>query len=165
MNQSVRSLRRSWSDLRPLAPADVLGDLAASFVPPLRTVAPKGLGLIGLRHWYGKRFRLDGTAVVGVNLVRRGGALVETLPMTVQLGLSLADGLPALVVSYPPAAPRPWPWVRDELRAGPDGTVVGMTYVDLPGLRRLGGTPFLLTPAAWARGTGLPGADRPRAGR
>lgn len=148
MNQSVRSLRRSWSGLRPLAPADVLGDLAASFVPPLRTVAPKGLGLIGLRRWYGKRFRLDGTAVVGVNLVHRGGELVETLPMTVQLGVSLADGLPALVVSYPPSAPRPWPWVRDELRAGPDGAVVGMTYVDLPGLRRLGGTPFLLTPAA-----------------
>lgn len=147
MKHSVRSLRRSWSDLSALAPADVVGDLQASFVPPLRTVAPKGLGLIGLRHWYGKRFRHDGAAVVGVNLVRRGEQLVETLPMTVQLGISLADGLPALVVGYPPTAPRPWPWVRDELRAALDGTVVGMTYVDLPGLRRLGGTPFLLTRA------------------
>lgn len=146
MKHSVRSLRRSWSDLGALAPTDVLGDLHASFVPPLRTLAPKGLGLIGLRHWYGKRFRTNGTTVVGANLVHRGGHLAETLPMSVQLGISLADGLPALVVSYPQTAPRPWPWVRDELRAAPDGTVVGMTYVDLPGLRRLGGTPFLLTP-------------------
>lgn len=148
MTHSVRSLRRAWSGLRAVAPAEVLGDLEASFVPPLRTVAPRGLGLVGLRHWHGKRFRRDGSAVVGVNLVRRGGVLVETLPMTVQLGVSLADGLPALVVDYPASSPRPWPWVRDELRAGPDGTVVGMTFVDLPGLRLLGGTPFLLTPVA-----------------
>lgn len=146
MNHSVRSLRRSWSDLTAPAATDVVGDLRASFVAPLRTVAPMGLGLIGLRDWYGKRFRTDGSSVTGVNLVRRGGALVETLPMTLQLGISLADGLPALVVTYARSAPRPWPWVRDELRAAPDGTVVGMTYVDLPGLRRLGGTPFLLTP-------------------
>ena len=119
MKHSVRSVRRSWSDLSALAPTDVLGDLQASCVAPLRTVAPQGLGLIGLRRWYGKRFRTDGSAVVGVNLVHRDGRLVETLPMTVQLGISLADGLPALVVSYPPTAPRPWPW-RERTR-GPIG--------------------------------------------
>ncbi|MDN4162059.1 hypothetical protein [Nocardioides abyssi] len=151
MTHSVRSLRRAWSGLRPLAPEEVLaGDLRASFVAPLRTVAPRGLGLIGLRAWHGKRFRREGTALVGVNLVRRDGALVETLPMTVHLGVSLLDGLPAVVVSYPRSAPRPWPWVRDELRALPDGTVVGMTVVDLPGLRSLGGTPFLLVPGGGA---------------
>lgn len=35
-------------------------------------------------------------------------------------------------------------WVRDELRAGPDGVVVAMTFVDLPLLRRCGGTPAQL---------------------
>lgn len=145
MTHSVRSLRRAWSDLRPLAPEEVLGDLEASFVTPLRSVAPRGLGLIGLRHWYGKRFRRDGVAVTGVNLVRRDGTLVETLPMEVRSGTSLGDGRVALVVSYPTGSPRPWPWVHDELRAMADGTVVGMTVVDLPVLRRLPGTPFLLT--------------------
>jgi cholesterol oxidase len=145
VTHSVRSLRRAWPDLRPLAPEDVIGDLEASFVAPLRAVAPRGLGLIGLRHWYGKRFRGDGASVAGVNLVRRDGTLVETLPMAVRSGTSLGDGRPALVVSYPTGSPRPWPWVRDELRAMPDGTVVGMTVVDLPVLRRLPGTPFLLT--------------------
>lgn len=145
MTHSVRSLRRAWPDLRPLPPEEVLGDLRASFVTPLRAVAPAGLGLIGLRHWHGKRFRRDGDSVTGVNLVRRDGGLAETLPMTVRVGASLADGRPALVVGYPAGSPRPWPWVRDELRAMADGTVVGMTYVDRPVLRRLGGTPFLLS--------------------
>lgn len=140
---SVTTLVRAWSSLRPLRAEEVVGDLRASFVRPLRQVAPRGLGLIGLRHWHGKRFRLDGDTVVGVNLVRRGEALAETLPMTVQEGTSLADGLPALVVGYPPDARRPWRWVRDELREAADGTVVGMTFVDLPALRRAG-TPFLL---------------------
>ena len=124
----------------------MLGDLAASFVRPLRQVAPRGLGLIGLPRWYGKRFRLEDGTVNGINLVRGTGVehgLVETLPMSVATGASLADGRPALVVGYAADAPRPWRWVRDELREAPDGTVVGMTFVDLPGLRA-SGTPFLL---------------------
>lgn len=145
MTPSVLSLRHAWSDLRPLAPDEVLGDHRASFVAPLRHVAPWGLGLVGLPRWFGKRFRHEGATVVGVNLVRQGDDLVETLPMSVGLGVSWADGLPTLVVAYPSSARRPWPWVRDELRAAPDGGVVGMTYVDRPVLRRLGGTPFLLT--------------------
>ncbi|MBM9459023.1 hypothetical protein JK386_03845 [Nocardioides sp. zg-536] len=153
MTYTVLSLRRAWSGLVPPAPEEVVGDLRASFVAPLRTVAPRGLGLIGLPRWYGKRFRREGASVTGVNLLRSPGhstggstgELVETLPMQVQLGVSLADDLPALVVTYPKESPRPWPWVRDELRVLPDGTILGMTFVDLPGLRRTGGTPFLLT--------------------
>ena len=67
--------------------------------------------------------------------------------MSLAEGVSLADGRPALVVSYAPDAPWPWRRVRDELRAAPEGPgIVAMTFVDMPGLRRLGGTPFLLTP-------------------
>ncbi|WP_262852115.1 hypothetical protein [Mumia quercus] len=145
MSPTVRSLRRSWSGYRPLAPAEVVGDLEASFVAPLRTIAPRGLGLVGLPRWYGKRFvTQDGTAH-GVNLVRDGDAgLREVLPMTADVDASLADGLPALVVRYAVDAPRPWRWVRDELREAPHGTIVGMTFVDAPGLRRAG-TPFLLS--------------------
>ncbi len=57
-----------------------------------------------------------------------------------------ASSVKSFLFSYAADAPLPWRWVRDELRAGPDGVVVAMTFVDLPGLRRLGGTPFLLTP-------------------
>lgn len=142
------------------APAldDLVGDLAASFVPPLRHVAPAGLGLVGLPRWWGKRFAAAGspspgapaTELLGVNLVRPdghappGSPLAETLPMTARLGPSIADGAPAVVVAYAADAPRPWRWVRDEVRRDEQGRLVGMTYVDLPGLRRTGGTPFLL---------------------
>ncbi|WP_121256025.1 hypothetical protein [Nocardioides ferulae] len=139
--------RRSWSSLAVPDPADLVGDLAASFLPPLRRVAPAGLGLVGLPRWWGKRFVLAGDGLDGVNLVRPrdGGVLAEVLPMTARVAPSLADGRPALVVSYAADAPRPWRWVRDELRTRPDGTIVGLTFVDLPVLRRLGGTPFLLS--------------------
>lgn len=144
MSPTVRSLRRAWSGYRPLAPDEVVGDLEASFVAPLRAIAPRGLGLLGLPRWYGKRFVARGETAHGVNLVRDGDAgLREVLPMQAGVDASLADGRPALVVRYGADAPRPWRWVRDELREAPDGTIVGMTYVDAPGLRRVG-TPFLL---------------------
>jgi len=149
---SVLALRRQWSDLRPLETDAVLrelvGDLEASFVTPLTRLAPPGLAVLGLPRWFGKRFRrtVAGT-IEGANLLRRDEGLAETLPMSLTEDASLADGRPVLVVSYAADAPWPWRWVRDELRAAPQGTgIVAMTFVDLPGLRRLGGTPFLLTP-------------------
>ena len=160
MAHTVVTLKRAWGGLATPAPEDLLledvGDLAASFVPPLTRIAPPGLGLIGLPHWYGKRFRRAVGSIAGVNLVRRGADLAEVLPMTLAVGTSLSDGRPALVVSYAVDAPRPWRWVRDEIRWTADGSsFVGMTYVDLPGVRRIGGTPFLLTPT----GEAPPGLD------
>lgn len=147
----VLDLVREWGDLP--APdldslrAEVAGDLRASFVRPLRRLAPLGLGVLGLPRWQGKRFRADGAGLAGVNVVRRrDGRLAETLPMRAVLGASLADGRPAVVVAYAADAPRPWRWVRDELRLRPDGTLLAMTWVDAPLLRRAPGTPFLLTP-------------------
>lgn len=149
MTTSLIGLRRSWIDLPPAALDTLVGDQEASFVAPLKQIAPLGLGLIGLPRWYGKRFRArhDG-ALSGVNLLRAGrgasNALQETMPMVVREGISLLDGRPAVVIEYAPGTRRPWPWVRDELRQLPDGSLVGMTIVDLPVLRLLGGTPFLL---------------------
>lgn len=149
MTDTILSLRREWSGLRRLEPEELVGDLRASFVAPLAKVAPTGLGLIGLPRWYGKRFRTDAGRVSGTNLLRSDGSRVEAglrevMPMSLVTVPSLIDGLPTLVVSYPPDTRKPWPWVRDELRARTDGVVVGMTIVDLPVLRSLGGTPFLL---------------------
>ena len=144
MTDTVLSLRREWSRLQPSSPDDLLGDWEGTFVAPLRRVAPAGLGVLGLPRWYGKRFRRVSDRVEGINLLRASSGLEETMPMTLTLGISLVDGLPTLLVQYPPSTRRPWPWVRDELRARPDGSLVAMTVVDLPLLRRTGGTPFLL---------------------
>lgn len=149
MPHTLLGLRRAWSTLPSVPSASLAGDHRASFVAPLKRVAPSGLGLIGLPRWYGKRFVLDPSSenVAGTNLLRvkgTAGDLQETMPMTVRDGLSLIDGQPAVVIDYAPGTRAPWPWVRDELRALPDGSLVGMTVVDLPVLRWLGGTPFLL---------------------
>jgi len=74
--------------------------------------------------------------------------LVEVMPMSVGVAPSLADGASTVVITYPPRGRRPWRWVRDELRRAGDGTIVGMTFVDLPVLRRFGGLPFRLVPPA-----------------
>lgn len=145
----VIALVRAWSSLPAPALDDVAGTLRAEFVAPLRQVAPVGLGLVGLPRWHGKRFVESGPGeLTGVNLVRPrdgSGSMEERLSMRAVLGRGLADGLPAVVVTYAADGPRPWRWVRDELRVGPDGVLVGMSYVDRPLLRR-GGLPFLLSP-------------------
>lgn len=141
----VAGLMRAWPDLPAPALANVVGDLRAEFVTPLRHVAPAGLGLVGLPRWHGKRFAAtDPGELAGVNLLRvPSGGFEERLPMRAVLGAGLADGRPAVIVTYAADAPRPWRWVRDELRQLDDGVLIGMSYVDRPLLRR-GGLPFLL---------------------
>lgn len=155
MNQSVWTLRRTWNALPAPEVDELAGDHRAVFVPPLVRVAPAGLGLVGLPRWYGKRFTSgdpaaepgsEGQHLRGTNLLRgRAGGLDEVMPMLVREGISLIDGRPAVVLEYAPGTRRPWPWVRDELRTLDGTTLVGMTVVDLPGFRLLGGTPFLLS--------------------
>jgi len=144
---SVSALRGAWATAGCPTPDELVGDWKAGFVRPLTHVAPVGLGLVGLPRWHGKRFRGTPTGVEGMNLVRAGGfgGVVETLPMTLRVGPSYADGGPAVVVTYRPDGPRPWRWVRDELRELEPGVLVGLTFVDLGPLRRLAGTPFLLS--------------------
>ncbi|MGN0064660.1 MAG: FAD-dependent oxidoreductase, partial [Nocardioides sp.] len=146
VTDTVLSLRRAWSSLEVVDLDALEGDWEAEFVAPLRRVAPAGLGLIGLPRWFGKRFTSGARGVVGVNLLRRGAGeeLAETLPMEVAAEPSYSDSAPCVAVSYPSGSRRPWPWVRDELRRRDEDTLVGMTYVNLPGLRAAGGTPFLL---------------------
>lgn len=147
-DRSLGALRARWSHLPAPRLEDAVGDWEASFVgAPLRAVAPRGLGVIGLPGWYGKRFAVgdDDLALDGVNLVRSGEGLRTTLPMRAAIGSSFAGGGPALVITYAKDARKPWPWVRDEARVWADGTLLAMTFVSAPGLRRLPGTPFVLT--------------------
>ena len=139
--RTVPAARRAWTGLPAPDPHTVTGRWEASFFTPLRTVAPLGLGLIGLPRWFGKQL----TPTTGTNLVRdRAGTLSEVLPMRLSEQPSWADGGPTLVAGYAEDAPRPWRWVRDELRVLDDGVLLGLTFTDAPGLRRAG-LPFLLT--------------------
>lgn len=143
-------LRARWASLPEPTLADLVGVFEASYVgAPLRAVAPRGLALVGLPRWFGKAFEpspIDRAVLDGRNLLLRtdNATLRPTLAMRAVVGPSLADGLPALVVTYPDGAPRPWRWVRDEFRPWDDTTLLGMTFVDRKGLRHLPGTPFVL---------------------
>lgn len=120
----------------------VRGTYKSAVVGPgwLRRSAGPGLALGGLGGWWGKRF--DGMGG-GVNLVQRDGAIKPVLPIRVDTRVSGIDLLPTLAVLYPPSSPFPWPRVVDELRIFAEDLLLGMTYANVNGLKRIA-LPFLL---------------------
>ncbi len=142
---TLAGLRRLWGSLPAPHPGSLLGTRRAAFVGPvaLRRVAPPGLGLLGLPRWLGKRFEAAPDGLQGVNLLREGDGVREHLAMHAAPGPSVLDGEPALIVTYADDAPLPWRHIRDEFRDTGDGTLLGMTVLDVPGARRIG-TPFVL---------------------
>ncbi len=140
---SLAKLAKLWSVLPAPAPPDLEGDWHASFVGPklLQAIAPRGVAKAGLPDWLGKRFDAHGH---GTNLV--DGGTREHLAMTARNEPSAIDGREVLLVSYALDAPLPWRHVRDELRALPDGRLLGMSAVRI-GRLPTRGLPFVLTRA------------------
>lgn len=104
--------------------------LGPAWFRPLFRAMMNGGGLAG---WRGKRFGADGE---GANLCLRGGVVREVAPMYVAgTGPSLLDGVPTLLLRYRGASFRRF--IQDEVRAYDAETVIGMTYYDLPGTRRV----------------------------
>lgn len=144
---SLRTLRDLFATLPPPAAAVRDGFFRARFIGPawLRVPAPLSVHLMGLPNWQGKRFLTPDTAT---NRVIRNGQPQEYLRMTVLPGKSLVDGKDGLALHYlvqpdGTPSPAPWRWVRDELRALDNDTLLGMTVIDQPLLRLLA-FPFLL---------------------
>lgn len=122
----------------------IAGQYAATFVGPwwLRTLAPLSLPLVGLRGWCGKHLIGNGHAT---NLRRQGTQPPrECVPMQTSLQPSRIDGRPTLALTYPPGSPLLLRFFIDELRPLNDHTLMGVTTVDLPLLRRMP-LPFLLS--------------------
>ncbi|MFP5411017.1 MAG: hypothetical protein ACLGG6_08580 [Gammaproteobacteria bacterium] len=144
---SLGKLRDLFATLPPPSAAMRDGFFRARFIGPfwLRAPAPLSVHLMGLPNWQGKRFQTPDTAT---NRVIRNGQETEYLCMTLLPGPSLVDGKDGLALHYlvqpdGTASPAPWRWVRDELRALDDDTLLGMTVIDQPLLRLLA-FPFLL---------------------
>jgi hypothetical protein len=144
---SLGALRRAFHQ----APAPELellvGVHEGQFAGPiwLRASGAPTMVLTGMPNWYGKRFRAGSpgaTSLEGENLLRSDGGLVDSIPLTVAVGPSRVDRLPALVVRYPTDARWPWRGVTDELRPFGDGTLLGLTFGLMPAF--FGGLPFLL---------------------
>jgi hypothetical protein len=158
---SLKALQRAFRDAPDPELADLVGDLAAELVGPawMRAAGPTTMRAGRMAGWCGKRFEPDedGDGILhGFNRVqaRRGrgagsaggsgstGPRQDSVPIVARLGASRVDGRPALLVTYPPDAPFPWPRVTDEFRRFGDGTLLGLSF-GIP-LAPSGGTPFLL---------------------
>lgn len=144
---SLGELRRAFRQ----APAPelelLIGVHEGQFAGPIwmRVSGAPTMVLTGMPKWCGKRFRapaLGATSLEGENLLRGDDGRVSSIPLTVEVGPSRVDGLPALVVSYPTDARWPWRGVTDELRSLGDGTLLGLTFGLMPAF--FGGVPFLL---------------------
>ena len=135
---SLSALRRRWRELPEPALEAMAGTFDGEFVGPrpLRAAFSGGLGLFGMRGWHGKRFD---TASKGINRLKSGTGF----PMYARIEPSYDDGRNAIVATYGDHERPPFRWIRDEFRELDEDTLLGPSFVDAPGLRRVG-TPFLL---------------------
>lgn len=143
---SLRALKALFAALPAPAPDMRRGFFRARFVGPLwlRLSAKPSLEITGLPGWQGKKFLGPDNAT---NVLQLGRTQVDALAMAVCPVTSMVDGQPGLALQYPPQngkpAPLPWRFVRDEMRVVDERTLLCMTVVDLPGLRKFA-FPFLL---------------------
>jgi hypothetical protein len=130
-----------FSSLAPPPRGSLTGRFQGEFVGPwwLRRGAPLLLAALGMRGWWGKEFTAQGE---GVNLVRRGKQLRPAVPLLLKEEPSRVDGRRGVQVKYPPEAGH-WRLFVDELRWINGKTVLAMSWLELPLLRRLR-LPFLL---------------------
>ena len=152
---SLKALQRAYRDAPEPELADMVGDRVAELVGPawMRAAGPTTMRVGRMAGWCGKRFEPDedGDGILhGFNRVCPGqgghggvaGERQDSVPIVAQLGASRVDGRPAILVTYPPDAPFPWPRVTDEFRRFGEGTLLALTF-GIP-LAPPGGTPFLL---------------------
>jgi hypothetical protein len=143
---SMSQLKALFSSLEPPSAAMRRGFFRARFIGPfwLRLLGRPSVEVSGLPGWQGKKFL---SADDATNVLKKGERFNEALSMRIVHGTSRVDGRTGLALHYVPeggtAAPVPWRWVRDELRAVDPDTLLGMTVVDLPVLRSVP-FPFLL---------------------
>lgn len=141
-NQSLHDYRALYSSLEVPDPVSVNGPYRAEFIGPrfLVHAVPKFLPLGGLPGWYGKVFKQDNQAI---NLLRKRNDIVEAVPMVREVRASGFDDKPALVLTYDKRAPLMLRLLVDEFRSLDADTLLGLTIVDLPLMRKLV-LPFLL---------------------
>lgn len=139
-----RSLpRRGWrqwyrdrfASLAPPERDSLSGRFQGQWVGPVwfRYGARLLLAVLGMRGWWGKEFDARGR---GVNLVRRGKSLRPSVPIVLRKGRSQVDGRRGLQVEYPRECAWHWRLFVDELRWWDDETVLAMSHLKLPLLRR-----------------------------
>jgi hypothetical protein len=141
-SMSLHQFRDFFNTLANPEPASLSGIYRATFVGPgwLRASAGPALALTGLGGWWGKEIHTDGTAI---NIVLRAGKFSKRFRMKFVNKRSFIDGRDGLALHYQPGNPFPWMFIVDEIRRVDGKTLLGMTIVNLRGLRSLA-LPFTL---------------------
>ncbi len=144
---SFRALALRFATLEAVDEGRARGEYRAQFVGPwwFRNTAWIGVAIAGLSGWRGKRILGKGRAV---NLVKpccrkESEGLQESVPMLADMLVSRLDSKPSLTFSYPKSSPLLLQRFIDELRQLDEQTILAMTIVDLPIIRRWP-FPFLL---------------------
>jgi hypothetical protein len=134
--------RDRFASLAPPPRASLTGRFRGQLVGPawFRHGAPLLLAVLGMPGWWGKEFGAQGR---GVNLVRRRHGLRPSVPLVLSEAPSQVDGRQGVQVEYPRETAWHWRLFVDELRWWDDETVLAMSHVKLPLLRRLK-LPFVL---------------------
>lgn len=138
----LNQFRELFKSLPVPAAGSLPGVYLAAFVGPgwLRSSAGPALALSGLGGWWGKEFFQDGSAV---NILCRSGVFTDKFRMNMVDCASMIDAQNGLSLNYQPGSPFPWMFIVDELRRMDDNCLLGMTMVNLPGLRGFS-FPFIL---------------------
>lgn len=141
-HDAISSYCRRFGLLKAPCEDKLTGRYLALFIGPawLRFIAPKLLPLGGLPGWAGKSFTEHGGAI---NLLEQNAQLREQIPMVRAVKGSCIDGNDALVLTYDSRAPIMLRRLVDELRALDDDTLLGLTHMNFPLLKRFS-MPFLL---------------------
>jgi hypothetical protein len=142
ISHTLQEYRDRFATLAPAPRESLTGRFQGEMVGPawLRYGGPLLLSLLGMRGWWGKEFGADGR---GVNLVRRREGLKPSVPVVLREGASRVDGRQGMQVEYPPEAPPQWRPFVDELRWEDRDTLLAMSHLELPLLKRWT-LPFLL---------------------
>ena len=139
---SLKGLKQRFATATLPTEAQRRGFWKARFIGPLwlRLGGMPSCYLGGLWGWLGKKFL---TADSATNVLARGAGTIDALSMQARVQPSALDGGAVVALTYGASGPIPWRWVTDELRALDEHTLLGMTRLDLPLLRRFV-FPFLL---------------------
>lgn len=132
----IRKLKQEFREGRALTAQELTGFYPGLPAGPwwFRLSSGPTLSLTGFGGWRGKLFLGKGLAV---NLFQTQHGTEKRFPMTLARKPSRVDGKDTLVLLYPTEARAPWCWVTDELRRTADGSILGMTFVDVPVIRHL----------------------------
>lgn len=142
---SLLELRRRFRELPAPALADVAGVYGGAFPRPgaYGLACRYGMAATGLAGWRGKRFAAAAPGAADAQVFNRVRGGREVKPLLARIDCSLHDARPALVCTYHPRETPPYRWIRDEFRRWDDRTLLALSFLDVPLLRRVG-LPFVL---------------------